>query len=306
MMDTFWYWAALALAKILQALPIRIVAALGRCGGGAAYWIDYRHRHVASENLRHCFPGMSDQDRRAMVREHFKRLGENYASAVTTAAISSAQLTKHLEIFGTEKLAANPRGAIVALGHFGNFELYTRIAAELPRLKGATSYRALKQPRLNLLVRELRARSGCLLFDRRHETKAMLRALREGGVVLGLLSDQHAGHRGLRIPFFGFECSTTAAPALLAQRYRLPLFSAACFRVGLARWRIEVSEEIPTRTDFARRSTEEIMRDVNAAFEAAARRDLANWLWVHDRWRFVKEKRALASASIASAVPRRV
>ena len=27
------------------------------------------------------------------------------------------------------------------------------------------------------------------------------------------------------------------------------------------------------------------MRDVNAAFEAAIRRDPANWFWVHNRWK---------------------
>jgi KDO2-lipid IV(A) lauroyltransferase len=27
------------------------------------------------------------------------------------------------------------------------------------------------------------------------------------------------------------------------------------------------------------------MRDVNRAFEAAVRRDPANWFWVHDRWK---------------------
>jgi lauroyl/myristoyl acyltransferase len=27
------------------------------------------------------------------------------------------------------------------------------------------------------------------------------------------------------------------------------------------------------------------MRDVNRAFEAAVRRDPANWFWVHRRWK---------------------
>ena len=173
-------------------------------------------------------------------------------------------------------------------------------------MKGATTYRALKQPRLDTLVRELRSRSGCLLFDRRREMKAMLRALRDGGLVLGLLSDQHAGRKGVRVPFFNHECSTTAAPALLAQRYKLPLFTAVCFRIGLARWRIEIGEEIPTRNDSCYRAIGEVMGDVNVAFEAAVRRDPANWLWAHDRWRFVKEQRALAISPVTPAVPRRV
>jgi KDO2-lipid IV(A) lauroyltransferase len=53
----------------------------------------------------------------------------------------------------------------------------------------------------------------------------------------------------------------------------------------LARWRIEVGDEIPTRENGRARSVETIMGAVNDAFEAAIRRDPANWFWVHRRWK---------------------
>jgi KDO2-lipid IV(A) lauroyltransferase len=127
----------------------------------------------------------------------------------------------------------------------------------------------------------------------------MLRALQDGGVVLGLLCDQHAGRKGMRIPFFGHECSTTLAPAKLAQKYQLPLFTAVCFRVGLGQWRIEMGKEIPTRIDGRLRPAGEVMSDVNGAFETAVRRDPANSFWVQDRWRFARgDREALRAARI--------
>lgn len=305
-MQTLWYYAAVLLAKTLMALPIRLVALLGRCGGGIAYFVDARHRRVALTNLQQCFGELSEAERRAVAREHFRRLGENYASAIATAGMTDAELMEHLEVIGAEKLAANQRGAIIAVGHFGNFELYARIGPQIPHFRPATTYRALKQPRLDKLVRELRGRSGCLLFDRRREIKPMLRALRSGRIALGLLSDQHNGRRGARLPFLGHDCSTTLAPAILARRFGLPLFTAVCFRVGLAQWQIEFGDEIPSREGESHREFEAIMRDVNAAFEAAVRRDPANWLWVHDRWRFVKQQpvRPLGATVQKQAAPR--
>jgi KDO2-lipid IV(A) lauroyltransferase len=293
MMDNVLYYLLLATARMLQALPVRLVAAVGRCGGGLIYFLDRRHRRVACENLRRCFPEKTEPERREIAREHFRRLGENFASAIPTAGMNNAQIAPYLEVIGAEKLEAHPRGAIVAIGHFGNFELYTHLTAGVPHLQGAATYRALQHRCFDRLVRELRRRSGCLLYDRRREVKTMLDALRGGGIVLGLLSDQHAGRRGARIPFFGHECSTTTAPARLAQRYKLPLFTAVCFRVGLGRWRIEVSDEIATRRGAERRPVAEIMMEVNAAFEEAIRRDLPNSFWVYDRWRFGKAARAL-------------
>ncbi|MCL4789501.1 MAG: hypothetical protein KJ070_22375, partial [Verrucomicrobia bacterium] len=63
------------------------------------------------------------------------------------------------------------------------------------------------------------------------------------------------------------------------------LYTAICYRIGLARWRIEVGDEIPTHKHDQPRTTKDIMGDVNRAFEIAVRRDPANWFWVHDRWK---------------------
>jgi lauroyl/myristoyl acyltransferase len=63
------------------------------------------------------------------------------------------------------------------------------------------------------------------------------------------------------------------------------LYAPICYRVGLARWRIEIGAPIPLEVAGVRRRTEEILHDLNAAYEAGIRRDPANWFWVHNRWR---------------------
>src|SRR2546422_7185218 len=45
------------------------------------------------------------------------------------------------------------------------------------------------------------------------------------------------------------------------------------------------------------RSTRAIMLDVNRAFETAARRDPANWFWVHNRWKPVDRKSTRLNSS---------
>ena len=307
-MDALLYLLARGLIAGLQALPLRWVARLGGAGGTMAYWLDARHRRVALDNLALCFSAeKSAAELRALARQNFRRLGENYASAIKTSGMSPAALRPHFEFVGAEKILAyaseaKPQSRLVAIGHFGNFELYAHFGQFVPRFSCATTYRGLRQPALNRLMQALRERSGCRFFERRSEAAALKVAMSDTGLLLGLLADQHAGDRGLRLAFLGHECSTSTAPAVFALRYQCPLHTAICYRVGLAQWRIEVGDEIPTLENGQPRAVEVIATDMNRAFEIAVRRDPANWFWVHKRWKPPRRVRPVAPTP-ALAVP---
>ena len=169
-----------------------------------------------------------------------------------------------------------------------------------PAYKCATTYRGLRQPSLNRLLQSLRERSGCLFFERRFDAPALKAFMNQPGVMLGLLSDQSGGT--VRGPFLGHDCSTTAAPAIFALRYHCALITGICYRVGLARWRIEGGRGDSRRTRTASLGpTAAIMRDVNRAFEAAVRRDPANWFWVHRRWKPASTKVGVAAGLRSSS-----
>jgi len=288
-MNPVLYWFSRAIVAVVQALPLPWVARIGRGLGWLAWRLDAKHRRIVLDGLTQAFQAEKTAGEiRAIGRETFCRIGENYVSAIKTAAMDSAALRPHVQFTGIDRLPRpRPDGllpnVVVAIGHFGNFELYARFHEVRPDYRAATTYRALKQPALNRLMQELRNRSGCLYFERRTEGGALREALAGGGVILGLLADQSS--RGLRGPFLGRDCDTGLAPAVLAQRYEADLYTAICYRVGLAQWCVELGEKIPTHADGKLRASEAVMREVNRALETAVRRDPANWFWVHRRWK---------------------
>ena len=307
-MEPLLYSLARGLLALLQSLSLESAARLGRACGALAYWVDARHRHVALRNLTMCFGReKSPAELRALARENFRRIGENLACAAKTAAMSFEELRPRVEFVGNSRILSpptgeKPQGVVAAIGHFGNFELYARFHQFAPSYSCAATYRALRQPSLNRLVQSLREHSGCLFFERRFDAAPLKAFMNQPGVMLGLLADQSAGTHGLRLPFFGHDCSTSAAPAVFALRYNCALCVGVCYRVGLARWRIEASEEIPTHLNGHARPTEAIMRDVNNVFEAAVRRDPANWFWVHNRWKQFKAQSVKSSVNSSQSV----
>ena len=288
-MNFLLYWFGRAFIACVQMLPLPLVARIGRLGGALAFSLDARHRRVVLQNLTLCFgPEKSAEEITAIARENFRRIGENYLSAVKTAAMTPRQMLPHFEFVGAEKILphernSGPQSRVVAIGHFGNFELYARFGEFVPVFQCAATYRALKQPAINRLMVALRNRSNCRFFERRAEGSALKAAMNGTGLLLGLLADQSS--RGVRVPFLGHDCNTSTAPAVFALRYGCPLHTAICYRVSLAKWRIEVGDEIPTLENGRSRPIEAIMRDVNLALETAVRRDPANWFWFHRRWK---------------------
>lgn len=300
-MNTLLYHLARLVVAALQALPLRVVARLGRVAGGLACWLAARHRRLVLRNLHRCFGAeKTPAEIRALAREVFRRIGENFAGAVKTAAMTADELRPHVTYVVPAELHARPGetppSVVMAIGHFGNFELYARFGEFMRGYQGATTYRALRQPAFDRLLQELRARSGCLFFERRLEGEKLKAAMNRPGMMLGLLCDQRSGRHAHTLPFVGQPADTSAAVALLALRYKCPLHTAICHRTGLAQWRIEAGPEIPTHRDGLPRPTADIMRDVNDALSAAIRRDPANWFWVHDRWRAARSREQTAAA----------
>tara|TARA_Y100001934_G_scaffold253943_1_gene319387 strand:+ start:4553 stop:5521 length:969 start_codon:yes stop_codon:yes gene_type:complete len=301
-MNTFLYVFASVFIRVVSLLPLGLVLFAGRVFGTLAWWLDKRHRRVAIDNVTESMgSGLSPAEIHDIARENFRRLGECYLGSIKTAHLSDAAIRKVLTLEGVERIRPEVLDArtniVFAIGHFGNFELNARgsLFTEGYRLIG--TYRALRQPGLSRAMDELRRRSGVMMFERRSDADALKEAMREGGKMLGLLADQHAGDRAPRLPFFGRECSTSTAPAIFARRYGCPLHTAVCYRVGFGRWKIEIGPEIPLEADGKKRSIEDISRDVNAALEAAVKKDPANWFWVHRRWKpisKIQEKRQAA------------
>jgi len=292
---------------LVRVLPFSWVLHFGRGLGEIVFWFDLRHRRVALENLERCFgQRKSAKELRGLVRENFRRLGEAFGGAMKSCFVDPAVLKRRVEIVTPEDFSAGfaPRSRIVAMGHFGNFELLAHTDQFLPGYRAATTYHRMRYPAFEQLVKSVRERSGCLYFERRSGAKEFRAALKEPGMLFGIAADLSTRTGSLRLPFLGHDCWTTTAPAVFALRYKYPLHVALCHRKGLGRYCVEISEEIPTRLDGVPRPISDIMLDVNRVLEEAIHRDPANWFWVHNRWKPGKTKARGLSANHGGSSPK--
>lgn len=271
--------------KIIRSLPLIICFYLGKALGLIAYALIPYYRKLAQKNLSIAFgTTLPLRDKKALARRHFAMLGANLLSSIKIPVLSEKALHKILtiedEAIWKEIIdGAQGPGVVVALSHFGNWELNAQIATFLRSRRAGAIYQRLRNQALDDLINQDRNR-GVITFDRKRDLPAAANFLRGGGLV-GVLIDQHAGDSGVWIPFFNKLASTSPLAATLAQKTGAFLVHATIRTVGPARWAIHFNSPTPTEN----RSVAEITYDLGCQLAQEIRRSPADWFWVHNRWK---------------------
>ncbi len=213
--------AARRLLILLSGLPLPLAQAFGASLGWLMNLFPNETRRVARRNIARCFADRPPAERRRLVRQSLVQTGRTVAE---TAAIWLWPLARVLplmrEVVGAELLEAGMargRGVIVLSPHLGSWEMS---GLYLSTRYGITSmYRPPKLTALDELMRQARERGGAHLVPTdAGGVRALLKALRQGGLI-GILPDQDPGlEAGVFAPFFGHPANTMVLLPKLARK----------------------------------------------------------------------------------------
>jgi len=201
----------------------------------------------------------------------------------------------HRMVGGVDILLARARrihdesgGCVFVVPHLGNWEIITHGAAAAG-IPVTVVVRPLDNLKLERYLFAMRAKSGQEILAKRSALFHLRTALRKGRSV-GLLADQHAGLKGIDVPFFGKPASTTTGPASLAVTFGRPIMLVSCIRRVAGR-KYEVLLGGPIYPDIEADSMKEIERLttlINQEIENHIRQCPDQYLWLHDRWKLTK------------------
>lgn len=264
--------ALAAAMRMLGALPLRLLHALGAALGVAACVLSTGYRRKLLANLRTAGYGSTADAWRAAV-EAGRMLGElPFVWRRTPAELARHVVCDDLGILE----AAEARGGVVFLTpHLGAFEVAARFYAS--RAPITVLYKPPRKPWLRPLAGFSRATGSMRAVPATLAgVRALLRALRAGEAV-GLLPDQvPESGEGRWAPFFGRPAWTMTLPQRLAGQPGVQVVLVAGERLRGARgWRLhlETMDETPTP------------EALNARMEALIRRFPSQYLWGYNRYK---------------------
>ena len=112
---------------IINLLPEGFALWVGRQLGMVMYYLDWEHRKVALQNLSLAFgQEKSESEIRGIARRTFQNLGMMTIEFFRIPGMDAETYKKRVEIEGLEealRLLEKKKGALLLLGHFGNWEL---------------------------------------------------------------------------------------------------------------------------------------------------------------------------------------
>jgi KDO2-lipid IV(A) lauroyltransferase len=243
--------------------------------------------HVVRTNLKLCFPDLPAERLEALMRRHFRLLGQSVVDRGLCWFGPRQAILDTVRISGLEHLEAllqAQRPIILLAPHFiGLDAAATRLTLFLK--ESATLYTPQSDPDVDRLVREGRGRFNLVhLISRQDGVRGLIRHLRRGTPVY-YLPDMDFGRKGaVFVPFFGVPAATLTTTAQIAGAWKaavVPIVSRLDLDTGT--YHVDVLAPI---ADFPGEDTlEDATARLNRLIESWVRPDPAQYYWVHRRFK---------------------
>lgn len=273
------------LLRWVQRLPLSLQARLGRGLGRVFWWLAGSRRRVALRNLALCFPQQPVAEREALAREHFGWLGRSLIERGLLWYAPVERLRQLIHVEGDVGLAERSERPVMWLvPHFLALDV-AGVATQLFQTRKVGSiYQQQSDPVFDAAMRAGRLRfDGGDIFPRSDKALPLVRAIRRGWAFFNL-PDMDFGERDAAfVPFFGVQAATLLAPSRLARALNMVVQPVVAEMLPggqgytvrfLAPW-----SDFPTDDPLAD------ARRMNAWIEDEIRRNPAQYLWVHKRFK---------------------
>ncbi len=249
-----------------------------------------------TNNLSAAFPNHTEEWVEEMAAASVDHLGRFFGEFLQVGKMTGAFREKYIVSHPPreEVVEQLKDGAIVILGHLGNWEWHGAVVASWLPWQVYAIARKQSNPWVAEYVTRLRKKEFIETVYTDEGFFRFKKILEKEKGIICMVADQDARQHGIFIPFFGRPASTFLGPAILARITTKPVFFAYSRHDGN---RLEIFLEPIQKPDFSpeedRTAWEnEFSKSWTDKLEKHAREAVHEYFWVHNRWKTKPETTA--------------
>src|SRR5690554_6032654 len=272
--------------RLLSLLPLALNRRLGSLLGRLAWIQNGRSRRVSDVNIRICFPELDDASREKLVRQSLIETGKSVSELAYLWLHPVQALAMIQQVEGEQLLRdmlASGRAVIVLAPHLGCWEMVNFWLSSEFDLHAM--FKPSKFEAVNELVGDSRSHFKSTLHPATARGVAgLVRALKSGPVVTGILPDQVPDKRGgIIAPFFGRPALTGTLASKLLQQSGARAFMVFAKRLANSEgYELVVRDPDPAIYDT---DLDTSLAAMNRSIEALIREAPEQYIWNYKRFR---------------------
>ncbi len=276
------YGMLLILSAIFRFLPTGVLYGFVRVLAFPCYHVFRIRRKVVEENLRRAF-GMekTPEEIGRIARESYAHIGMTFAEMLIFPDLAERvlEIVDMSERPALDAAYAKGRGIVMIGCHCGSWEMSGACVGALgfPLTVVAKTQ---SNPHVDAWINRYRSRFHMKVISPGAPVKHIIRAIRDGELI-GLISDQDAGSRGVFVDFFGRKASTTRGAAELTLKYGTPVMVSMTVRTSPGRYET-IYRDVEVREDD---TVESLTQRYNRVIEDCVRLYPEQYFWMHRRWK---------------------
>ena len=199
-------------------LPLKLNHYLGTFIGYFLFLFNTDSKKVTLQNIAICFPELSNNEQRSLVRKSLIEMGKNLTESSLIWNQSFAENTAYIRNTHGENYLDINKKTILLVPHLGCWEITGRVIANNRAI--TFLFKPLKKQQQNQYLYERRNKGNLTMASADQSGVIKLqRALKQGELV-GMLPDQDPGEEGgIMAPFFNNPVNTMTLLVRLAKKH---------------------------------------------------------------------------------------
>ncbi len=242
-----------------------------------------RRRHIATVNIRLCFPALDTNQQQQLVRESFRAAGISIFEIAWSWWGPRHKLEPLCHIDGLEHLRAaqqQDNGVLLFSAHFTCLEIGGRLLALHAPFH--VMYKPHRNPLFEAVMRGSREAQFESAIDR-NDIRLLIKTLKRGLTCWYALDQDFGQHNAVFAPFFGNPAATLSATSRIAKMTSCSVIPFFCHRredgSGYQLTLLPALENFPSGDDLADATL------TNSLIETEIRKAPAQYLWMHRRFK---------------------
>jgi KDO2-lipid IV(A) lauroyltransferase len=276
--------------KFLTRLPLPVLYGLGTLAYFVAFHVLRWHRELAARNLANAFPEKSAEERAVLLKQSFVNLGQTLAETFWGFGATAEELTARITIENRDLIAryvAEKRPVVLLTAHVCNWEWLLPGAGAQFDIPIDAVYKPLRVASLDAFIRDTRSRFGGKPIPIQSFLFELMRRAGEARAY-AMVADQ-TPPRSMDKYWTRFLNQDTAfftGADKIALFLDAPVVYVAMRRTSKGHYnvRLHVLVEPPYENGDDLQVVERYARRL----EMEIRENPADWLWVHNKWKYPK------------------